>query len=216
MARFSHLLSLKAGLLLAVCFVLPMTRGCGYESVVPKERSPAAFTGEVVQERPSPPTVGWGAALAMFMVPHLFGVSLAWRHGRALLAKSAGGGFVPAVLAMLMWAGALYFVFSSVGERDADRAGLLCAGLAGIFVLFIPLGAAWAVFKKRFKAQWGDLFETAGAGLCLWWFACWAIFAAWGDTLSTLGIQPLIGLYLALGASGVAVASGAARLLGAR
>ena len=210
MERFTHLVSFKAGLLLAVCFGLPMTRGCGYESVVPKERSPAAFTGEVVDERPAPPTVGWGAALVMFLVPHLFGASLAWRHGRALLSKASGGGLVGGTLALLIWIGALYFVFSSVGSRDADRAGLLCAGLAGVFVIFIPAGAAWAVFKKRFKSQRADLFETAGTGLCLWWFGCWAIFGAWGGVAAP---QPLLGLYLALGAGGAALAAGAARLV---
>lgn len=216
MGRFANLLSLKAGLLLAVCFALPMARGCGYESAVPKDRSPAAFTSEVVDERTAPPTAEWGSALAMFLVPHLFGVALAWRHGRALLSKSAGGGLPGALLALLMWLAAIVLVFTSVGERDADRAGLLCAGLAGVFVIFIPGGVAWAMFQRRLRSRWADLVETAGAGLCVWWFGCWAIFASMGDTLTTLGVQPLYGLYLGLGASGVALATGAARLAGGR
>ena len=69
------------------------------------------------------------------------------------------------------------------------------------------------IFKKRFKGRWADMLELAGAGLCLWWFGCWAVAAATTNVLTQLAFDARYGLYLALAASGVALIAAGVRVV---
>ena len=218
MGKLSHFLSFKAGLLLAVCFVLPMIRGCGYESITLKERSPLAFTSEVVEERPTPVTVSWAAVLVMFFVPHLMGAALAFHHFRVtfLKEKRRSSGAATGAMVLAAWLSALFLVFSSVDKGSADKGAVLCGVLAAVFVLILPGVTVWHLLKRRLKGAWSEHLELVGAGLCLWWFATWAVTATFMDEWSRLAFQAQYGLYIALGASGLALMTSAFRLVKSR
>jgi hypothetical protein len=212
--RLGHILSLKAGALLAVCLALPMARGCGTERALPGERSPADFAGEVFAARPDPPTAAWAGALAMFLLPHGFGALVAVRHFRAALARPPRRlvAVALAVWVAALWAGALATVFTSMETRDADAAGVLCAGLAGLLLLLLPCVCVGALARRWFRGPWVDHVEVAGAGICLWWFGSWAIVAAAAGFWTRWALEACWGLWAALGASAVVLAAGAARL----